>query len=341
MKILVGLSGGVDSAYAALRLIEEGHTVEGAVLLMHDCTEISPAVQTAENLGIKLHIIDAKEEFAKTVIPNFINEYVNARTPNPCIICNSDVKFRLLADYAAKNGFDRIATGHYARISEINDGAGKRYAIAKALDAKKDQSYMLWRLPQDILSRTVFPLSYIEKEHTRQGAKFASLSVADKAESQEICFIPDGDYASYIESRVGISPKGNFIDENGNVLGRHNGIIRYTVGQRKGLGIALGVRTFVSKIDPHLNTVTLTPTLEEREELFVRDIVFSGRTGIDSEFEYTVKLRYQAKPLPCNVYDEGEGRARVILKDKARVIAAGQSAVFYDKDTVVFGGFIE
>ena len=280
MKILVGMSGGVDSAYAALKLKEEGHTVEGAVLLMHGYTELSAARQTADNLGIVLHVIDAQEKFKNTVIPNFISEYMAARTPNPCIVCNSDVKFRVLCDFAKENGFDMIATGHYSRIKKISTTHGVRYAVAEAQDLKKDQSYMLWRLPQDILSMTMFPLSETEKENTRIGAANASLSVADKAESQEICFIPDGDYAKYIEDRMGACPPGDFIDETGKVLGRHNGIIRYTVGQRKGLGIALGVRSFVSNIDPVNNTVTLTASLSERDELSVSDIVLSGAESI-------------------------------------------------------------
>ena len=341
MKILVGMSGGVDSAYAALKLMEEGHTVEGAVLLMHEYTEISSAIQTAENLGIRLHIIDAKEKFSKTVIPNFIGEYVAARTPNPCIICNSDVKFRLLKDFAVENGFDRIATGHYAKILTVNCENEIRYAVGEAKDGKKDQSYMLWRLPQDILAMTLFPLSKTEKRDTRAKSALAALSVADKAESQEICFIPDGDYASYIEMSVGKCPPGNFVDEEGGVLGQHKGIIRYTVGQRKGLGIALGVRSFVSKIDPVTNTVTLTSNLNERDELFIRDIVLSGTTQIDSKKTYKVRLRYQAKPLLCKVLDTGNGKAQVKLEEKARVITAGQSAVFYDGNAVVFGGFIE
>lgn len=341
MKILVGMSGGVDSAYAALKLMEEGHTVEGAVLLMHDYTELSAAEQTAKNLGIKLYVIDARERFKQTVIPNFINEYLSARTPNPCIICNSEVKFRLLKDFAVEHGFDKIATGHYARLKTFCQGKDERYAIAEALDTKKDQSYMLWRLPQDILSMIVFPLSDVEKTDTRKGAASALLPVANKAESQEICFIPDGDYASYIEERGGVCPAGDFVDENGKILGKHNGIIRYTVGQRKGLGIALGVRTFVSKIDPVSNTVTLTSNPTEREELTVSGIVLSGIKNIDSCAEYRVRLRYQAKPLACAVSDMGDGRARVVLKERARVVTAGQSAVFYDGDTVAFGGFIE
>ena len=341
MKILVGMSGGVDSAYAALKLMEEGHTVEGAVLLMHSYTEIDSARQTAKKLGIKLHEIDAREKFNQTVIPNFISEYMAARTPNPCIVCNSDVKFRVLKDYAMEHGFDRIATGHYARIKCVDNGGERRFAIAEAQDSKKDQSYMLWRLPQDILAVTMFPLSETDKEDTRKAAAAASLAVANKAESQEICFIPDGDYASYIEERVGICPSGDFIDEAGNKLGRHNGIIRYTVGQRKGLGIALGVRSFVSRIDPVLNTVTLTPILPERDELTVQGIVLSASKNIESDRQYKVRLRYQAKPLLCRVSDLGGGRIKVLLEEKARVITAGQSAVFYDSDTVAFGGFIE
>ena len=190
------MSGGVDSTYAAFRLKEQGHTVEGAVLIMHEYTDMTAAKAAAESVGIPLTVIDARDRFDRCVIPNFISEYSNARTPNPCIVCNSDVKFRLLCDYAQENGFDAIATGHYAHIINVGDAESPRYAIKRADDDKKDQTYMLWRLSQDVLAMLLLPLGDMTKEQLRDQARAHGLSSADAPDSQEICFIPDGDYAT-------------------------------------------------------------------------------------------------------------------------------------------------
>ena len=266
MKLLIGISGGVDSSYAALKLLKEGHEVEAAVLKMHSYTEVATAVEAAAALGMPLHIIDCTEAFEKIVVSNFISEYRSARTPNPCIVCNSEIKFKFLLDYAIENGFDAIATGHYAKIVEICGENGElRYAVKRAEDAKKDQTYMLWRLPQNVLKKLIFPLADLRKEEVRRLASEAGLTSADRADSQEICFVPDGDYASFIEERTEICPEGDFIDDSGKILGRHKGIIRYTVGQRKGLGISSSGRIFVTKIDPVSNSITLSlndPTYE-------------------------------------------------------------------------------
>ena len=233
MRILVGMSGGIDSTYAAFKLISEGHKVEGAVIVMHEHTEVDEAKDAADSLGIPLHIIDARDAFNACVVPNFMLEYTRGRTPNPCIICNSEVKFRILADYASEHGFDRIATGHYAKIvkNSTEDG-GVRYAICRAEDTGKDQTYMLWRLPQDVLARLVFPLASMRKEDLRGEALAMGMAAAERPDSQEICFIPDGNYAEYIEERMGPSLPGEFVDSDGRVLGTHRGIIHYTVGQR-------------------------------------------------------------------------------------------------------------
>ena len=343
MKILIGMSGGVDSTYAAFRLKEQGHTVEGAVLIMHEYTDLAAARAAAESVGIPLTVIDAREHFKKCVIPDFISEYARARTPNPCIVCNSDVKFRLLCDHAVNNGFDAIATGHYANIINVDSEQGRRYALKRADDSKKDQTYMLWRLPQDVLSMLMLPLGDMTKEELRANARAHGLSSADAPDSQEICFIPDGDYAGYIEQRIGVSKSGDFVDEAGRVLGKHNGIINYTVGQRKGLGIALGARAFVKRIAPESNQVVISLDPPMSDTVSVCGMVFSGmhEPCKGEKKQLSVKLRYQASPIDCTAEFLGDGRAKLSLFEPARSLTPGQSAVLYDGDVVVAGGFID
>lgn len=342
MRILLGMSGGLDSTYAAMKLCEEGHTVEGALLLMHPYTDIAAAQESANALGTPLHIIDCRERFESTVVPHFMDEYLAARTPNPCIVCNSDVKFRVLCDFARKNGFDRIATGHYARVAELTDGGERRYAISRSADPAKDQSYVLWRLPQDILSVLCFPLCDSVKSEVKADAGRLGLAAAEREESQEICFIPSGDYAEYIEARRGKSLPGDFVDSDGRVLGKHNGIIRYTVGQRKGLGIALGARAFVTDIDPETNKITLSFEAKSTDRVLVTDIVFSGmrKPCGPCERELFVKLRYLAPPVRAKVNFFCDSMASIELSVPVRSVTPGQSAVFYDNDSVVAGGFI-
>ena len=342
MRILVGMSGGIDSTYAALKLIKEGHEVEGAVLLMHEYTEVESAKAAATSLSIPLHVIDATELFRQRVIPNFLTEYTSARTPNPCIVCNAEVKFRCLCDFAAQNGFDAIATGHYAAVKNVGSADLPRYAIAQAADKTKDQSYMLYRLTDDILSVLCLPLSGMSKAEIREQAREAGIYAADKADSQEICFIPDGDYAAYIEAACGASPEGDFVDMDGNVLGRHKGLIHYTVGQRKGLGVSAGARIFVTDIDPVTNRITLAYDAAPVLNFEVTSPVFSGDVPLSAgeKRRYQVKLRYRATPVPCTVSMSDDGRVLVALDVPQRAVAAGQSAVFYSNGTVMMGGFI-
>ncbi len=337
MKILVGISGGVDSAAAALKLSREGHIVECAVLKMHEYTDIEAARSVAVSLGLCLHEIDMQEHFDDIVKENFINEYLQGRTPNPCIICNERIKFRGLYDFAMDRGFDAIATGHYATVVK-KDG---RYAVTAGRDIHKDQSYMLYRLPQNILSKLILPLASDEKTDVRALAREAGLSSADAKDSQEICFLPDNDYPSFIEKARGGVEKGNFIDEDGNILGRHNGIVRYTVGQRKGLGIALGERVFVTKISPADNTVTLSPNMNGVTDIELSDCVFSGMCLPLSPTvaRLTVKLRYSAPRIPVDASFLPSGK--ICLHFDLPVTAApGQSAVLYDGDRVLAGGYI-
>ncbi len=343
MRILLGMSGGLDSTYAALKLIEEGHSVEGAVLIMHDYTELDSARVAADELGIRLHEIDCREAFSKSVIPDFAEQYRRGRTPNPCIVCNREVKFKALCDYARSNGFDKVATGHYAHIIRKRVENSEKCILARSRDTKKDQTYMLWRLTPEILELLVFPLADLTKEEIRALARKKGISSAEKAESQEICFIPSGNYGEYIEEHYGKMPEGDFIDESGKLLGRHKGIIHYTVGQRKGLGIALGQRAFITDINPKTNDITLSLSAKETSEFFVSDIVFSGidEMQIGEKREFFVKVRYQSPPVPARFELIEKGRGRVTLASPARSVTAGQSAVFYDGDLLAFGGFID
>lgn len=342
MKILVGMSGGLDSTYAAYKLIEEGHSVEGALVVMHEHTDIDGAREASEALGIKLHVIDASERFL-AVKENFVSEYSLGRTPNPCIVCNPLVKFRALAAFAKENGFDRIATGHYARVVEVNDGEKLLYTLKRSREQRKDQTYMLYRLPQDILSILILPLGDELKSEIKQKAQNLGMKAASKRESQEICFIPDGDYASYIEGIRGVFPEGDFVLSDGRVVGKHKGIIHYTVGQRKGLGVAFGERIFVSRIDPMTNSILLSTEGSYTDEVEVRDINFTGIQPPEAgaKLRAEVKLRYLAKPVSATVCFDGKGGATLKLDEPQKAVAPGQSAVVYDADTLLFGGFIE
>ena len=343
MKILLGISGGVDSAYAAYKLKSKGYDVEGAVIKMHEHTELDAAIEAAESIGIPLHIIDATESFEKIIKENFASEYIAGRTPNPCIICNPEVKFKSLYEYAMENGFDMIATGHYARIVKVESNGETRYTLASPLDEKKDQTYMLCRLPQHILAKTIFPLANMNKTDVRQSSREGGLSAADRGDSQEICFLPDGGYADFVESRKGKCPSGNFVDDSGNILGAHKGIIHYTVGQRKGLGIALGDRVFVTDINPISNTVTLSPSPKKSTEIEVTDVVYTGITPPTSELtiEALVKPRYTAKKVSAAVTFHMNATATVTFSEPTTA-APGQTLTIYNSDGILLaGGFIK
>ena len=342
-RVLLGLSGGADSTYAVARLRENGYLVEGAVLKMHEYTDVEAARISAAELGISLHEIDCREEFSRIVMQNFAEEYKMARTPNPCIVCNREIKFKYLLEYAREHGFDRIATGHYARICTVETEKGVRYAVQRAMDIKKDQSYMLYRLTQEEMQMLLFPLADCEKTQVREHLVRVGLSAAKKGDSQEICFIPDGDYASFVEKRVGKTLRGNFIDRSGTVIGTHEGIVHYTVGQRKGLGISLGERAFVTEINPQTDTVTLDTSPKYSSTVYISDIVFSGIPEPRKPFKKSVKvkLRYAALPIEAeaNLFPDGHGI--LTLGEPQKSVTPGQSAVLYDGETVVAGGFID
>jgi len=340
-KILLGMSGGIDSTYAVTELRRRGYEVVGAFLRMTEEGETASAERAAAALGVPLTVVDCTVRFRDIVIENFLSEYAAARTPNPCIVCNRFVKIAALCETAKAMGIERVATGHYAKIAR--DEETGRYCVCRAADPRKDQSYMLWRLTQEQLSMLELPLGSLLKSEIKEKAREMELPNADAPESQEICFIPSDDYVSYIEERRGEFPKGNFVDENGVPIGRHEGIIRYTVGQRKGLGISLGRPAFVMAIDPALHTVKLTSDESKifSDGLICRDLNFMALAPGDYEsVSGAGKIRYAAKPEEASARI-GEGKAEISFARKVRAVTPGQSVVFYRDDRILFGGTIE
>ncbi len=341
-KILAALSGGVDSSAAAALLLKEGYTVGGAMMrLCPDSTEadFADARGAADRLGIPFYLFDMREEFRKEVIGDFINTYMEGKTPNPCIVCNKTMKFGAFLEKAAELGYDSIATGHYGRIKKEGD----RYLLYKSTCLEKDQSYVLWSLSQEALSRLILPLGALSKEEAREAARNAGLENANKKESQDICFVPDGDYAGFIMRETGMTfPEGDFVLEDGTVKGRHKGIIHYTVGQRRGLGLALPAPLYVKAKDAASNKVILCPSeglfSDELRARFVSWIAFDR---LEAPIRLEAKIRYGARQVPCTVYPEGENEVRVVFDEAQRAISPGQSVVFYDGDLTVGGGVLE
>lgn len=338
-KAAIGLSGGVDSGTAAYMLLKQGYDVEGIILRLKPDNladaDIADAQRVADALGIRLNVLDCREKFKESVIDPFVNEYLAARTPNPCVECNSAIKFGAMLDYALKLGCDFVATGHYAKIEE----SGGRFLLKRA-ESEKDQSYFLYRLNRFQLSHAMFPLAHMEKSEIRKIAQQAALPVAQKKDSQEICFIPNDDYISYLKSRNVVSPKGDFVDINGNVLGTHNGIINYTVGQRKGLG-AFGKPMFVTEINAKNNTVTIGENGSQYSSGLVADrLNFIACENLTEPIRANVKIRFRAKEQPATVTANGDGTITVMFDEPQRSITPGQSAVIYDGDVVVGGGRI-
>lgn len=336
-KVLLGLSGGLDSTYSVSELRKAGYDVLGATLVMHEYTDLPSARKCAELLGVPLFEVDCREAFDKAVKSYFAGEYMLGRTPNPCVICNRQVKFEYLLQTADKLGCEFIATGHYAGVACENG----RYYVTRGADAKKDQSYMLWNLTQRQLSRVIFPLEKLMKSDVKQTLRENGLDVSGGKESEDICFLPSSTPLEFVESVTGALPAGDFIDKNGNFIAKHKGIANYTVGQRRGLGVSAKTRLFVTDIDPAKNTVTLG----EEGDLFsdtmrVARLNFQRRELTEGdEAELYVKIRYAAPPVRSIVKISG-GAATVRLCAPAKAIAKGQSAVFYDDDGIVFGGII-
>ena len=342
-KVLLGLSGGVDSTAAALLLKEKGFEVTGYYFDISGNNKEgrTEAANIASQLGIELICEDVSEEFETIVVSNFCSEYAAGRTPNPCIICNPYIKFKKLMEKADEIGAYYIATGHYCNIGFAKEEG--KYYIERAANESKDQSYMLYRLGQDVLSRLIFPLGEFEdKARIRELAKGKNLSNAEKKDSQEICFVdPSVSYAEFIESKGFRFSPGSFVDKEGRVLGEHKGIVNYTVGQRKGLGIALGRPAFISKIDHEKNQVVIG----DNEDLFTikvlcKDYIFPGENREKyHKSEVLAKVRYQARPAEATLNIE-EDTITAVFKEPQRAPAPGQSIVFYDGNRVIGGGFI-
>ncbi len=348
MKALIALSGGVDSACAAILMKNQGYDCIGATMKLHSdnnssCLtdkDIEDARKVCENLQIPYNVVDFSKDFDKYVIENFISAYENGLTPNPCIECNFHLKFDKLYDYALENECDIIATGHYARI-EYDEKYARR-VLKRGLDTKKDQSYVLWRLSKEKLEKTVFPLGNIlSKDEARALATKTGLDVSSKKDSQDICFVPDGDYASFIENyRKKSYPVGDFVNLKGDILGKHKGIIRYTIGQRKGLGLALPAPMYVVNKDLEKNQVILGYNEDLfSKELYATDVNLSAVDSIEKPIRVKAKIRYNQEAKDAYASLEN-GLLHVIFDEPQRAICRGQSVVIYDGDTVLGGGII-
>lgn len=352
-RVLAAMSGGVDSSVAAYLIKSQGYDAVGVTLKLFSNEDIDldddktccslkdseDARSVATRLGMEHFVFNFSDGFKENVIERFVKTYESGGTPNPCIDCNRFIKWRQLLTRADLLGCHKMATGHYARIER--DGSG-RSILMRSSDITKDQTYVLWALTGEQLSRTLFPLGGLTKDEVREIAEEQGFINADKPDSQDICFVPDGDYAGFIERFSGRTyPEGNFIDENGNTVGRHKGIIRYTVGQRKGLGISYGRRIFVTAIDPSNNTVTLAdePALFSRV-LHANDINLTAVDKIDSPLRVTAKVRYGSREAAATVLQTGEDEIRVEFDQPQRAITKGQSVVLYDGDVVIGGGII-
>lgn len=356
-KVLIAMSGGIDSTVSAMLLQEQGYELQGVTYRTFDsisqgCLEkekgccsvdsLFEAKRMAQALGFEHRILDIRQEFRDSVIRNFIDEYLKGRTPNPCVICNSVIKWGRLLETADELGCTYIATGHYARIGYENG----RYFLRKGVDEAKDQTYFLWMLTQDNLARTLFPLGDLTKPEVRKIAlDHGQEKLSKKSESQEICFIPDNNYRTFLQEQVDhyndTYGPGNFVDTSGKILGCHKGFPNYTIGQRKGLGIALGQPMFVIAIDPAENKVILG-TKEELQgtTCYVGQTNLMKYASIPDGLEVTAKIRYRNQGRTASLYQEGH-RIRVVFHQPVDSITPGQSAVFYEGTDVVGGGIID
>ncbi len=353
-KVVVGLSGGVDSSVAALLLKQQGYEVIGVTMQIWQeetrefqeenggccgLSAVDDARRVAQVLDIPYYVMNFRKEFQENVIDYFTREYLEGRTPNPCIACNRYVKWESLLKRSLDIGADYIATGHYARVEQLPNG---RYAIRNSVTARKDQTYALYNLTQEQLSRTLMPVGDYTKDEIRCMAEEAGLPVAHKKDSQEICFVPDNDYAGFIEEHTGKHiEKGNYVQKDGTVIGQHEGIIHYTIGQRKGLNLAMGRPVFVTEIRPESNEVVIG----ENEDLFVHSLLcdrvnFMAIEKLEDGMNLMAKIRYNHAGAPCTLEDAGNGKVKVTFTEPQRAITPGQAVVFYQGEYVAGGGII-
>ena len=353
-KVVVGMSGGVDSSVAAYLLKEQGYDVIGVTMQIWQDEEpeheqenggccglsaVDDARRVAAALDIPYYVMNFKKEFKENVIDYFIDEYLHGRTPNPCIACNRYVKWESLLRRSMDIGADYIATGHYARIEKLPNG---RYSLKRSATLAKDQTYALYNLTQEQLARTLMPVGEYSKDEVRQMAEKINLRVANKPDSQDICFVPDGDYAGFIERTLDAElPTGNFVTLDGKVLGKHKGITHYTVGQRKGLGLALGYPAFVIEIRPETNEVVIG-TNEDSMSNYVRanKLNFMSIPDLTEPMRVFAKIRYNHKGAWCTIEKTGEDEVLCTFEEPQRAITPGQAVVFYDGDYVLGGGTI-
>lgn len=353
-KVVVGMSGGVDSSVAAYLLKEQGYDVIGVTMQIWQeesreieeenggccgLSAVDDARRVASALEIPYYVMNFKKEFKEKVIDYFVQEYLNGRTPNPCIACNRYVKWESLLKRSMDIGADYIATGHYARVVRLENG---RYTLKRSATLTKDQTYALYNLTQEQLKRTLMPVGEYTKEQVREIAEKMNLRTANKPDSQDICFVPDGDYASFIETEASLKiPEGNFVDLDGNVLGRHKGITHYTVGQRKGLGLSLGHPVFVLEIRPETNEVVIGSNEDSMSDtLRANQLNFMSIEDLDGKMRVWAKIRYNHKGAWCTIQKTGEDEVTCTFEEPQRAITPGQAVVFYDGEYVVGGGTI-
>ena len=347
-KVLVAMSGGVDSSAAAALLVQQGYDCDGAMLKLApnedsrccSADDAEDARQAATRLGMRFYVFNETDRFRRCVMDKFTSEYASGRTPNPCIDCNRELKFGALLDRALTLGYDYIATGHYARVAY--DAERGRYRLLRGAERRKDQSYVLYQLTQHQLAHLLLPVGDYDKPAIRDKARAAGLDNADKGDSQDICFVPDGDYVTFLQRQGLALTPGNFVDEAGHVLGQHRGLPCYTIGQGKGLGVAVGRHVYVLEKDQAHNAIVLG----DDSALYASSLLASHVNWISGQapaapVRCAAKTRYSQVEAPCTAYPLPDGGLRVVFDQPQRAITAGQAVVLYDGDEVLGGGTIE